>query len=219
MIRYDDLMEASQQRLGAAAHSGIAAEELVAARIFDNPKDFGRWESHHAGLMRRIVVAGSSEAQKSELLIGSLGLIHRKALFEYLQTSHLRGRDRVRLFEYFFAHSDYTTAVVSEHGHYLRSAASYICSSHVGTHLMLDDIFDQPLLQYEQLYSEYFRVYCNFVTAPANDAAADCVRPVLASLKRQVCDWRSALLALAHSRSGIWRTPTELLRKHGLSDE
>lgn len=169
--------------------------------------------------MRRIVVAGSADAQKCELLAASVNLIHRKALFEYLQSSHIRNLERIRLFEHFFSHADYQTSVISEHGNYLRSAASYMCSSHVGTHLMLDDIFDRPLLDYERLYAEYFRVYCDFMMIPGNDPSADCVRPLLVSLKRQVSDWRNALLALAQSRSGIWRTPAELLRKRSGSSE
>lgn len=212
IVSYDHLMEASQQRLDAAAHSGVPSEELIAARILDNPKDFSRWENHHSGLMRRTVSSGSAEAQKSELLSASLGLIHRKALFEYLQANQVNGNTRVHLFKHFFGYTDYATSVISEHGNYLRSAASYLCSSHVGRHLLLDDIFDQPLSDYERLYAQYFRVYCGFVIA-ADDTEKDCVRPLLASLKREVSDWRGALLALAHSRSGIWRTPAELLRK------
>jgi len=195
IVRYEHLMEASEQRLGDAARSGIPAEELVAARILDNPKDFGRWESHHAGLMRRIDAAGSADAQKYELLAASVRLIHHKALFEYLQTSQIRDRARVHLFGHLFSHADYRTSVISEHRNYMRSAASYLCSNHVGTHLMLDGIFDRPLCEYERLYAEYFRVYCTFMMTPASDPTAACVRPLLASLKRQACNCRSALLA------------------------
>lgn len=206
-LRYERLMEASERRLDAAMHSGIPAEELIACRIFDNPRDFSRWEAQHAGLMRRIVVAPGAVAQKCELLTASLALIHRKALFEYLQTSRLTGRPRERLIEHFHATVDYRTAVISEHGNYLRSAASYLCSSHVGTRLMLDDIFGRPLLEYEQLYGDYFRLYCNTAIGEAGAVGAGSMRPLLAVLKRQVGAWRNALLALTHSSSGVWRAP------------
>lgn len=206
-LRYERLMEASERRLDAAMHSGIPTEELVACRIFDNPRDFGRWEAQHAGLMRRIVVAPGTVARKCELLTASLALIHRKALFEYLQAGGAKGRTRERLIEHFHATVDYRAAVISEHGNYLRSAASYMCSSHVGTQLLLDDIFGQPLLEYEQLYADYFRLYCDVIIAPAGDARAASMQPLLALLKRQVCAWRNALLALAHSSSGVWRAP------------
>jgi hypothetical protein len=208
----DELMRASEERLSAAVHSGIPQEQLVAARITDSPRDFSRWEAYHAGLMRKIVLAGGAEAQRTELLSASLGLIHRKATFEYLRVRRLKESERVRFFEHFHAHEDYHGAVIAEHGHYLRSAASYLCSSHVGTHLMLDETFDEPLLQYERLYMEYFRAYCDFVIGSQRGQGGH-LATLLMPLKREVCDWREALLALAHSRSGVWRTPEELTRK------
>jgi hypothetical protein len=77
---------------------------------------------------------------------------------------------------------------------------------------MLDDVFDQPLLEYERLYSEYFRIYCTFLMTPVGDPAAACLRPLLASLKRQAFDWRCAMFELAHSRSGVWRRPVQRRR-------
>jgi hypothetical protein len=211
-INHERLMDASRDRLSAAARSGIPLEELIAARIFDSPRDFLQWESQHAGIMRRITDAGGVVAQKSELLSVALALIHNKALFEYMRTGKVRNTDRFHLIKHFFRNSDYSKSVVSEHGNYIRSAASYMCSSHVGVNVMLDDVFDQPLLQYEQLYGDYFRVYCGAVIAPGRESS-QCMEPLLGSLKRQVSDWRHALLALAHSNSGIWRTPSELERR------
>jgi hypothetical protein len=210
-IRLDDLMQASEQRLGAAIRSAAADEQLVAMRIIGSPQDFTRWESYHAGLMRRIVDAGHLAAQRSELLSAALGLIHRKATFEYLRSRRLQGRDRVRFFEYFGGNTDYNTSVIAEHGKYLRSAASYMCSSHVGTNLLLDDTFDEPLMEYERLYEEYFRSYCDFVLAPPDSGDA-AIGTLLRPLKREVSEWRNALFALTQSNSGIWRPPEELLK-------
>lgn len=210
IIDHDHLMEASHDRLSAAARSDTAIEQLIAARVFDNPKDFGRWECHHAGMMRRIVEAGTIDAQKCELLSASMALVQRKALFEYLRDSGTRGKDRVRLIGYFFRQSDYSRAVIAEHGVYIRSAASYMCSSHIGAKVMLDDVFVQPLLEYEELYSQYFRVYCQLVVAQDRDDEDMLMQPLLVSLKTQVCDWRKALFVLAQSHSGIWRRPRGL---------
>lgn len=201
-------MHVSEQRLSAAARSGVPDEEFVALRIIDSPRDFTRWEAYHCGLMRRVLVTRDLNEQRSELLSASLGLIHRKAIFEYARRRALKGQERVRFFAHFYANSDYATSVVTEHGHYLRSAASYLCSSHVGRQVMVDEIFDEPLDQYETLYSEYFRAYCDAMLGlkGSNGPLAALVMP----LKRQVCDWREALFALANSRSGTWRTPAEL---------
>lgn len=205
-------MEASQARLTIAMHSGNPDEERIALRILDNPRDFSAWEQQHSGLMRQIAATGSPAAEKNELLAASLALIHRKALFEYLKTSAVRGEDRVRLVKNFFERSDYSKAIVAEHGNYIRSAASYMCSSHVGLAIMLDDVFDEPLSQYEQLYSDYFRVYCGLVVTTDRDEVQT-LEPLAATLKREVNDFRHALIALAQSQSGVWRTPAELARR------
>lgn len=206
------LMEESHTRLSAAADSDVEHEALVAIRILDNPRDFSRWESQHAGIMTRVVVERARDAQRDELLNQALALVHRKALFEYLRDNAVRGSERVRLIRHFFQNREYTRAIVAEHTNYLHSAASYMCSTHVGTRVMLDEVFDDPIFQYEQLYSEYFRVHCNLIANPDSQTSLY-LAPMLGSLKRQVADWRQALVALAHSRSGIWRTPMELLRR------
>ncbi len=211
-LNHDRLMEASHTRLSAAADSDVEHEALVAARILDNPRDFGRWESQHAGIMTRVIVERFRDAQRYELLNQALVLVHRKALFEYLRDNAVRGNERVRLIRHFFQHREYSRAIVTEHTNYLHSAASYMCSTHVGTRVLLDEVFDDPLFQYEQLYSEYFRVHCNLVANPDSNASI-VLAPMLGTLRRQVADWRQALIALAHSRSGIWRTPVELLRR------
>jgi hypothetical protein len=206
-VSHRHLMDESERRLCLAAHCGQPVEELVATRILDNARDYHRWESEHARLMQRIAVERSGDMQKIALLSASLDLIHRKALFEYLREGSVRGEDRRRLIAHFFSRRDYERAVVAEHGNYLRSAASYMCSSHVGQRLLLDDIFDQPLQQYETLYSQYFRAYCESAVLDAENPRASYAESYMMLLKQQVNEWRGALHALANSRSGTWRRP------------
>jgi hypothetical protein len=206
---HDRLMEISQQRLSVAAHSGSDAERVVAMRVLDNPRDFSHWECRHAQIVKRIVDARKLGPQRCVLLSASLQLIHQKALFEYLRASGVRGHARVQLMQKFFPHNDYQDVIVSEHGRFIRSAASYLCSSHIGAHVMLDEIFEQPLIEYETMYAEYFRVYCEWIggTSKTDPAAAEAQA---LEMKHQVCAWHKALLDLSHSRSGIWRRPTSL---------
>jgi hypothetical protein len=206
-ITHRYLMDESERLICTAAHCGQPLEEMVATRILDNARDYRRWECEHANIMKRIADERSSTLQKCALLSASLALIHRKALFEYMRDCEVRGQDRRLLMAHFFSHSDYSRAVISEHGNYLRSAASFLCSSHVGRELLLDDIFDQPLQQYELLYADYFRAYCDCALQSLRPQNAS-VEPLLIPLKQQVNEWRQALLALAHSRSGTWRRPT-----------
>jgi hypothetical protein len=207
-LSHDHLMDESERRLCIAAHCGTPLEEMIANRVLDNAADFCRWESEHAALMRRIAIERHCEAQRGALLSASMSLIHRKALFEYLRDRRVRGRQRRQLMALFFRQRDYASAIVIEHGNYLRSAASLLCSSYVGRRLLLDEVFDQPLQQYEEIYTEYFRAYCDSVLLPASDPTVVFALPLARELKQQVNEWRSALQALAVSRSGTWRRPT-----------
>lgn len=208
IVSHHQLMDESERRLHSAAHCGQPIEETIAARILSNARDYRRWEGEHAGIMKRISIERRCEMQKSALLCASLSLIHRKALFEYLRDREIRGAQRRRLIALFFSHRDYDSAVIAEHGNYLRSAASYLCSSHLGRQLLLDEIFDEPLMQYEDLYAGYFRAYCDFALLPYGDPMAAYVGPLVLPLKQQVRQWRCALLALTQSNSGIWRRPS-----------
>jgi hypothetical protein len=157
--------------------------------------------------MRRIAAERLPGVQKAQLLNVSLALIHRKALFEYLRDEQVRGIRRQDIVAHFFAHRDYASAVVVEHGRYVRSAASYLCSSHVGSHVMFDALFEDPLAEYEELYASYFRTYCNVTLANDDDAVAKLMLPMLVDLKARIGEWRKALIALTHSQSGVWRRP------------
>jgi hypothetical protein len=207
VVSHNQLMDESQRRLYSAVHCGVPVEETVATRILGSAREFHRWEDQHACIMKRIAGERHCEAQKAALLDASLALIHRKALFEHLRDAQVRGQRRRHLMAIFCGHHDYETAVISEHGIYLRSAASFLCSSHVGRRLLFDEIFNEPLAQYEDLYGEYFRAFCNAAVLSERSADAALLRPLVMSLKRQVSEYRAALLALTQSNSGTWRRP------------
>jgi hypothetical protein len=44
--------------------------------------------------------------------------------------------------------------------------------------------------------------------AADDNALAKSMLPVLVDLKKQLSEWRRALVALTHSQSGVWRRPT-----------
>ena len=206
-LSHDRLMEESQRRLASAVQSGQPGEERVATRILDDARGYRLWEDEHATLMRPIAAERLPSVQKAQLLNVSLVLVQRKALFEYLRDDAVRGTRRQEIVGHFFSHRDYMSAVVAEHGRYVRSAASYFCSSHVGSHVMFDALFEAPLAEYEDLYASYFRTYCSAVLASEDDAVAKSMLPVVVELKAQIGEWRKALIALTHSQSGIWRRP------------
>jgi hypothetical protein len=207
-LTHDRLMEESQRRLANAMLSGRPSEERIAVRLLDSARDYGRWENEHAGLMRSIAAERLPVVQKSGLLNMSLALIHRKALFEYLRDEQIRGTRREEIMAHFHANTDCNTALVTEHTRYVRSAASFMCSSHVGCNVMFDSLFEAPLAEYEDLYASYFRTYCNLQYMRDDDEIAESMRPVLYELKSQIGEWRKALTALTQSQSGIWRRPS-----------
>lgn len=207
-LSHDRLMEESQRGLSNAALSGEPDDERIAARVLDDARLYRRWENEHATLMQRIAIERLPASQKAELLTISLSLIHRKALFEYLRDERLRGARRQQIMMHFFSHRDFAGAVVSEHGRYVHSAASYLCSNHVGSKVMFDALFGSPLAEYEDLYATYFRTYCEVALANERDAVAQSMQHLLFDLKAQVGEWRQALNTLTRSQSGIWRRPT-----------
>jgi hypothetical protein len=201
------LMQESQRTLLNAVVSGEPDEEHIATRILDDSRVYRRWENEHATLMRRIAAERLPGVQKAQLLTISLSLIHRKALFEYLRNDHVRGVRRQQLMAHFFSHRDYASAVVSEHGRYMHTAASYLCANHVGSKVMFEALFESPLAEYEDLYASYFRTYCDVTLAGDRDAVAQSLQPMLLDLKARIGEWRQALIALTRSQSGIWRRP------------
>ena len=207
-LSHDRLMEESQRGLNNAALSGEPDDERIATRVLDDSRLYHRWETEHATLMRRIASELLPVAQKAELLTISLSLIHRKALFEYLRDERLRGTRRQRIMNQFFTRRDFAGAVVAEHGRYVQSAASYLCSNHVGSKVMFDALFGSPLAEYEDLYASYFRTYCQVSLASDRDTVTQSMQLVLFDLKAQVGEWRQALIALTGSQSGVWRRPT-----------
>jgi hypothetical protein len=194
------LMEASERRLYGAAYSCQPLEELVATRILDNAQDFRRWEAEHATLMGRVAEERRDAAQTSVLLAGALALIHRKALFEYLRDEEIRGEGRRLLFRQLFGERDYTRRVVMEHGNYLRSAASFLCSQYVGQRLLSQPIFAEPLARYELLYADYFRVYCNLALAEVRAEPTASLRPLALELKQHVGFYRGVIMRLAQEK-------------------
>lgn len=204
-LSHDELMEASHDCVQQAARSRQPQVEIIASRLLESPVNYKSWESEHASLMRNVAAERLPASQRSAMLSGSFSLIHRKALFEYLRDKKLRGQQRERLVQNFFPLRDFTDAVRSEHMQYVRSAASYLCVGHVGRDLMFDALFADPLLEYEEIYHEYFYAHCDQIISDPDAFAlpADLIN----SMKNRVGEWRKALLALTQSQSGTWRRP------------
>src|ERR1700729_612815 len=163
-------MRESTDRVQCALYSANPNEQLVASRLLESASAFRTWESEHSGLMLEVANPSFRGTQAALLKKATFRLIHRKALFEYLRDERIRGSVRRRIIVYFHPAQDYTRSVIAEHGLYLRKACSFLCTSHVGGNIVRDPGFFDPMTRYQELYAEYFQLFCstNFGTDSAD---------------------------------------------------
>jgi hypothetical protein len=190
-ISHARLMRESTDRVQAALKSADALEQLVARRVLENPDVWGLWEREHSNLMRRLADCGA-RAQVGELKQTTFRLLHGKALFQYLRRSSARGRHRHLVVAHFRPGRSYEAAIVSEHGAYLRKSCSFLCTSHLGSDVVRDPAFLDPMQSYEELYAEYFDLYCASLSTDSD--AANSQRSLLPLLKHQLQEYRLAIL-------------------------
>jgi hypothetical protein len=193
-ISHARLMRESEHCIEAAARNGGPVEQLVAGRILESPVVWRRWENEHAGLMRTVSGQRRAVNQTTALKTACFSMIHRKALFEHLRDHQVRGDERRQIVQYFHRTSGYTHAAVAEHDIYLRSACSYLCSNQVGGELIRDGVFDEPMLRYEELYAEYFKLFCDSVFGAETVASAS--SSLLPYLRYRLAEQRLAVLAM-----------------------
>lgn len=195
LLTFDELMSVSGAHLEHLAGGEFGSDTLVATRILGTPKESRHWETEHAQLMHGIAALTRRPLQLRSLLFATLSLLHRKSLFEYLRNQRLPSNARYRLMTHFHGHHDHVQMLLAEHGRYLRSAASFLCTAHIGAEHLQQGIFGEPLYEYSLLYSEYFSTYCDVMLLPDSRQASRHLRRLLPQLKMEVLDARNRLLA------------------------
>src|SRR5882762_7328400 len=178
-------MRESTNRIESAARSIDAQEHVVAQRVLATPGSWYAWEIEHSGLMRQVADFVALRNQAVALRHAALRLIHGKALFEYLKRHIVRGNSRTAIIAHFHQTLLYEHAMVAEHMVYVRKAASFLCASHLGTELVHDPAFLDPMAQYENLFTEYFELYCSTIV-PREDPNSDTEPALLPLLKHQL---------------------------------
>ncbi|HUL47238.1 MAG TPA: hypothetical protein VLV25_09095 [Steroidobacteraceae bacterium] len=188
------------------ANSLAPADILVAQRILVRPDEFTRWEAHHDFLMRAVSSRSQLPQQMVALRATALSLVHRKALFEYLRQRQIAGAQRRKLLAVFYGCADYTNAVLVEHGNYVRSSSSYLCTRHLAEQLMHDPALDEPLALYEEWYAEYFHAFCDVELAETEEERQACLaqESLKPLLKHRVTEARKAILAMPQTQRE-WR--------------
>jgi hypothetical protein len=214
-ITHARLMEESEARIENIARAGAPTQANIARRMLDDLQAYRRWEAEHDRLMRGIANGKNRMGQLAALRSTAFSLIHRKALFEYLRDQKVTGRKRHEVFRLVYGERDYAKSVVQEHGNYLRSASSWMCSSHLGLWVLSDSAFDTPLARYEQLYTDYLRAFIDSAIEYGPDASSASMRTLLPYLKQQLGQHRRTILRMED-------TPIELRRleeQYTLSDD
>jgi hypothetical protein len=204
--KHAQLMEESELRVQMAAHSLLPAD-VIASHLLESPEAYRHWAAEHDRLMRAVSEHAKLERQVTALRATAFGLVHRRALFQYLLDARLSRPKRRRLFELFYGCRDYSNAVLSEHGNFVRCSSSYLCTHYLGEQLMHDAAFDEPLQLYEQFYSEYFRAYCDVELAETEEQKQlvqplDALKPLL---KYRLSEAREAILAMPQMPEKEWR--------------
>jgi hypothetical protein len=163
--------------------------------------------------MRQVADFAVLRNQAVALRHAALRLIHGKALFEYLKKHNVRGEARAKVLTHFHSTLTYEHAVLAEHTVYVRKSASFLCTSHLGTDLVQDPAFLDPMLQYETLFTEYFDLYCSTLM-PGDDADAQSEPALLPLLKHQLNEWRWVILNPKQALPHLQRE-TEMRRPSG----
>jgi hypothetical protein len=200
------LMEESESRVEMTAYLNTPAD-TAASRVLESREAYRRWEAEHNRLMRSVSDRRHLDEQVTALRNTLFGLVHRRALFEYIRMRQVIGPRRHKLLALFYGCRDYTNAVLEEHNTYIRSSTSYVCTQHLGENLMHDAAFEEPLQLYEQWYAEYFNAYCDCELAETEEdrhvcAPLDALKPLL---KHRLAEAREAILAMPQELEKDWR--------------
>jgi hypothetical protein len=200
------LMEESELCVAEVARFGTPPQMLVATRLMSHPEAYRRWESEHSQLMHRVSGHRYLNRQVTALRSTALTLLHRKAVFEYLQDRQLTRQQRRRLMALFYSMREYSASMIAEHGNYLRGAASYWCSHHLARRLMKDSAFAEPLHLYEERYSDYFRVFCDVELADTEEEKreVESMRALKPLLKLQLAEARREILTMPYKPQKVW---------------
>jgi len=134
------------------------------AQLLEDVQRYQFWEFSHARLMRNIALAARPPAQILALRETGVRLIHRRGLVDFLRSNSVGGAMRAHLIKTFYGPIDYREAVINEHRHFLVTASSAWC-----TEVLFGSLHDDEgrcrLNRYERLYSAYFEMFGQFVTA------------------------------------------------------
>lgn len=204
--RHRRLMDASEYALQNASESDEPRESRIATTIIEDQQKYREWELRHANLLLPVAEQKAEKHQILALRKANVNLVHRRALFTYLQTHPLNKHLRARLFRLFHSTMDLNDAILVEHRQYMLAYSSGISTEHI-TDVMHDERSSYLVDQYEKTFARYFEMKCYIANAGTSTITQELVQS-------SVRDAQGQLLRLRR------RMETELPReKHGNFDQ
>jgi len=161
-------MTESEYALQDASESPVPRESRIASTVLSDIKKYREWELRHANLLLPVAEQSARKYQVLALRHADIALIHRRALFQYLQTHEVRGELRERLFRLFHTTLDFNEAILAEHRQYMLAFSSGISTHHI-IDIMRDDTSTHLVQQYETTFARYFEMKCFVATARDSD--------------------------------------------------
>lgn len=185
-------MNASEFALQDATKSALPREARIATTILDDDKKYKEWELRHAALLLPVAEHRQKKYQILELRSAEMQLVHRRALFTYLQTHTVSDKKRKELFRLYHTTLDFQDALLTEHRHYMVAVSSHISTDHIID--VMDDFTSTSLLeQYEKTFARYFEMKCYIACAHDSHTVA-LVRNSLRDLQAQLLRIRRRVL-------------------------
>jgi len=188
-------MNVSESRIENLRWSGSDDERWYVDRLFDKPATYRHWEFFHFDLMKKVAATKTQRGQITDLRKARFALLRRQALFQHLRDEEVTGRDREIIVAAFHASTDFSRAIVAEHGHFLRSNSSLLCAAYLGSALLDDARFDAELERYHSGYMEYFGMYCDWIVASARGQEYS-LRPMITQMKADLAQMQAHLIRM-----------------------
>ncbi len=162
--RHRQLMNASEYALQSAAESDEPRDSRIATTIISDHQKYREWELRHANLLVPVAEQKAAKYQILALRKANVQLVHRRALFKYLQTHSLNDDRREQLFRLFHSTMDLNEAILVEHRQYMLAFSSGISTDHI-TDVMHDEVSTILVNQYEKTFARYFEMKCYIANA------------------------------------------------------
>ncbi|HEV2700497.1 MAG TPA: hypothetical protein VGV09_02620 [Steroidobacteraceae bacterium] len=195
-LEHGRLMRVSHSHVAATAREVGQENQILAQRLLQHPQTYSDWEYRHSRLMHKVCQPTRLRAQMIKMRATTLSLLHRRYVFEYLRDRKVTGALRHRYIALFYGARDYATAMVMEHGHYTRACVSASCSRFIGAQVLRDPAFAAPLTAYDELYGEYFRLFCDLQLMSEESASSACAQALLPDLRERTRVAREQLVRL-----------------------